>query len=186
MNKKISKRSIFLLIYALIIIVLLIYILFIAPDSLFSKKQKDQVEQRTFTDYNIQKKNLMNKQYDYDYDILYGNTVYNCSGTLNNNKESGTCTKPEQTSYDEKTKKEIYSDININNLDVAYIFKQIENIQPTENKYGSKRSYTYKLVLDKYSTEIIIYTNYDDITEIQLSNAYEVYDLKFTNILYWL
>lgn len=184
MTKKINKRGIFLLVYAFIIIALLIYILFIAPDSLFTKNKTEETTQRTYIDYKIQQENLMKKQYDYDYDILYGNTVYNCTGTMNKDKETGQCTNPKEISYNETTKQDVFSDINMNNLNVSYIFKQIENIEPTENKYGSKRSYKYELILGKYQTEIMIYTNYDEITEIQLSNAYEVYDLKFTNISY--
>ena len=182
MIKKLGKRGIFLLIYAFIILAILLYILFLAPTSMFVKETEGAPTPKTFTNFKTQQQHLLEKQYDYEYNILYGNTTYKCQGTLSKEKETGTCTQPKEISYDQDNKKQLK--FNLNNLDLAYIFTKIENIEPKETKYGKSRSFIYNLELDNFTTDIIIYTDFDEITNIQISNAYEVYDIKFTNIKY--
>ena len=113
---KSDKRTIFLFIYALIIIVALIYILFIAPDSNFySKETKEFIKnynnsQSQTVTLDDMFENLYKNDYQYTYNILDSvgneNTIYKCSGTVTGEKEQGACTKPNDIVYDETNKKE--------------------------------------------------------------------------------
>lgn len=185
-----KKRKIGLAIYAVIIIIALIFIIFIAPDSLFTKKPdldalpvSDPIE---FVDYEEQKENLKQNKYTYEYNILdsMSDTTYNykCTGTINIDEEAGTCTQPEYITYDVSTKEEVYKNINKNFIDPAYIFNLVKDIEPELIKYQTYRDYTYNLEISGLDTKILIRTDVQNITEITIMNTYSQYHLKYSDI----
>ncbi len=191
---KSDKRTIFLFIYALIIIVALIYILFIAPDSNFySKETKEFIknynnsQSKTVT-LDDMFENLYKNDYQYTYNILDSvgneNTIYKCSGTVTGEKEQGSCTKPNDIVYDETNKKEKLKQLNFDLLDLNKIQKITQDNEASKSKYDNLDVYKYKDKIDTLSTDINIYTNSKDIVQIEISNGYETYVIKFNNINY--
>lgn len=191
---KSDKRTIFLFIYALIIIVALIYILFIAPDSNFySKETKEFIKnynnsQSQTVTLDDMFENLYKNDYQYTYNILDSvgneNTIYKCSGTVTGEKEQGACTKPNDIVYDETNKKEKLKQLNFDLLDLNKIQKITQDNEASKSKYDNLDVYKYKDKIDTLSTDINIYTNSKDIVQIEISNGYETYVIKFNNINY--
>lgn len=187
-----KKRKKFLILYFSIIIILLIIIIII-PDRFFTKKYdkldiSNQTETKKFTDYEEQKKHLLNNNYNYEYLLLdsMGTETYNfsCTGQIKNEIESGSCTSPQEVSYTEKTKKEVFPELTLKYLNVEKIFSLIEDSEPEEIKYTSTREYIYKVEIEDLDTDITITTDLDEITKICLSNAYMTYILKYSNVNY--
>lgn len=194
MNINISKRGLFLLIYAIVIIILLIYILFIAPDSMFlSKESKELIEQieskepREFLTIEEQFEHLKNKLYNYEYNILDSMSdksyTFKCEGKINATKEEGTCTNP-VVEYTESNKKEVFKKINIDYLEPEKIYELIKDINPTIDTYTDSKTYTYNLIIKGLNSDITIISGFDDISEIRITNAYMTYVLKFSNVSY--
>lgn len=192
MNK---KRKNFLIIYFIIIIISLVLIMFVIPDSFFMKKYEDiklptaeKLPKKEFTDYEIQKEHILKKKFDYEYDLLDSMSstsyTYECSGSIDETIESGSCILPEKVSYTEKNKQEVFKNIDINNLDVEYIFNMIKDVEPVETKYQTLREYNYNVKIKDLETEIIVHTDLDEITKIYISNAYMTYILKYSNMSY--
>ena len=190
--KKPSRKK-FLSIYFIIIAILLVFILFIAPEDLFLKNKKSETPTdenvslpSIFSDIETQKQNLLNSNYDYEYNILdsMGKKAiqYSCTGKINGTEEQGNCTKPKKISYTEKNKNEVFKDLNPNYLNVQYVFELIKEITPKELTYMNQRILTYELVLDNLNSEIIIKTDIDKIFRIEINNAYEIYIINFDNI----
>ncbi len=189
-----DKRNKFLIVYFLIIAIALVSILFIIPDSVFREKYDNNAAilehtsgkapvEKEFKDYELQKNNLMNNSYKYEYTLLDSMSnesyIYKCTGTKEDNLETGTCTEPEKISYTEKDKKDVLSKINYTIIEPDYLFSFIKEIEPKKMEYGNYRDYTYNTKLNKLDTEIIIKTDKDNITEINISNAYMTYILKY-------
>jgi len=196
-----DKRKKALIIYGVVILVVLITILFIIPDSALMKiyqgnidkinnvpKEKEKTEPIEFVDYEIQIERILKNKYDYEYLILdsMGKKTYkyNCSGKASGKVDSGTCTSPSDISYTEKTKKKAFK-IDSNFLDLNYIFnKLLKNKEPELTEYKHNKEYNYKTKIQDLETEVVVYTDTDNITKIELSNAYMTYILKYSNISY--
>ncbi len=195
------KKYKFLIIYGIIIIIALLCIMFIIPDSVFLKLYSDEInllnssyqeststekEKKEFTDYQVQQEHLINGNYNYEYNILDSMSstsyTYKCNGIVNGQIESGSCTSPEVISYTENSKKEALSKININYVNVEYIFNLVKEIEPELTQYTTIREYKYITKINNIETEIIVDTNNDEITQIEISNAYMTYLLKYSNI----
>lgn len=193
-----KKRKKFVIIYLIIILVALILIMFVIPDSVFMQKYKniklpqipttknEPTTKKEFVDYEIQKENLKKNKYDYEYLLLdsTGSKTYKCTGNINETIESGSCESPTRFSYTESTKTKEFSDIKINYLDPTYIFNLLEDIEAQITEYPTLREYQYTTSIDDLETEIVIYTDLNDITKIELSNVYMTYIIKYSNISY--
>ena len=183
-----------LTIYFIIIIIALLLIMFIIPDSFFTKKYEgvkipsSDTEKKEFTDFETQKQHLLKNNYNYEYSLLdsMGTESYyfQCSGQINDTLESGSCTSPEKISYTETTKKEVFSKIENQYLNPQKIFELIEGITPEEFKESTIREFVYQSKIEDLDTEITITTDLDEITQICLSNAYMTYILKYSNVTY--
>ena len=108
------KKNKFLGIFALIIFILLILIMFILPDSLFLaientktpmlptgiKTPSNTKQEKTIADKFTQ---LKTTEYNYEYSLMYSENnetyTYKCTGTINGTKEKGNCTSPEEITY---------------------------------------------------------------------------------------
>lgn len=196
------KKYKFLFIYGLIIIIALIGIMFIIPDSFFlgkynydikllnnsSQSTEEELEKKEFIDYQTQQENLKNGNYEYEYILLDSMSsksyTYKCSGIVNGNIESGSCTSPVNISYTEKTKAEAFSKIDSNYLNINYLFNVLKDIEPELTQYTKTREYKYIVKIKDLETEIIIDTTADEITQIEISNAYMTYLLKYSNMNY--
>lgn len=187
-----KKRKKFTIIYLIIILVILILIMFVIPDSVFMRKYKNielpktDTVKKEFVDYETQKDNLKKNKYDYEYLLLdsTGSKKYKCTGKIDETIESGTCESPTRFSYTESTKAESFSNIKINYLDPIYIFNLLEGTEAQITEYPTLREYQYTTSIDNLETEIIIYTDLNDITKIELSNVYMTYIVKYSNISY--
>jgi len=187
-----EKRKRLLFIYGIFIFILLIVIMFLLPDRFFLDKYKDlempttSLEKKEFIDYSEQKKKLLNKNFSYEYILLDSmgsqTYTYECNGVLEGERESGICTLPENFSYNEKTKKEDFKYINQDYLSVNYIFHLLEGLEEKEVKYTTLREYHYQVRIEELDTEIVVYTNLDNINKIEISNAYMTYVFKYENI----
>ena len=208
-----SKRKKALTIYAIVIFIILIAILFIIPDSVFLKLYPSKIPpmsgetseetKKEFTDYEEQKERLLNKEFDYEYVLLDSmnkkSYIYKCSGSVNKEKDNGFCTshtsinrmddeapskdKTTAITYNEKNKKEELK-IDTLYLDPEFIFILLDDVKYKETKNQTFRDFTYKTKIKDLNTEIIVYTNLDNITKIEINNQYMNYILKFSNIKY--
>ena len=193
-----NKRKKALLIYGLVIFIALMSIMFFIPDSAFLKiydkniKKVKNTNSTTntevkFVDYDTQKERILKKQFKYEYVLLDSlsdkSYKYKCSGTINKEVESGTCTEPETISYTEKTKKDSFK-INTNYVDVTYLLNYIKDYEPEITTYNKTREFLYKTNLEKLDTDITIYTDLENITKIEISNEYMTYILKYDDISY--
>lgn len=194
MKKDKNSTKNFLVIYAIIIIIALVLITFVIPDDVFMWKYKDVelpdtgevVEKREFVDYEIQKENLLNNNYDYDILLLdsMGSSTYEykCEGSVRGDLETGTCSKPNSFSYTESTKDTEFK-ISTKYLNINEIFGLIEEIEPEVTKYQSSREYRYATSIKDLDTEVVVYTDYDNITKIEIRSAFMTYILKYSNII---
>lgn len=188
-----EKRNKILIVYAIIVFIALIMIMFIIPDSFFLGKYNNTIitpeknsDPKNFIDYEIQKNNLMENKYEYDYLLLdsmgAGSYQYNCSGKKDETIESGTCTSPDKFSYTEANKKEAFSKINTDYIDATYLFDLIKDITPEETKYTTLREYKYVTTIEDLETDIIVHTDLNDIIKIEISNMYMQYIIKYNNV----
>lgn len=190
------KNNKLLGIIAVVIFILLILVMFILPDSVFLAIENaknttfpsstSKTESNTLTlEYEDKISKLKENKFDYEYKLIYSTLTdtytFECSGTRNNDKEDGKCTIPEEISYTEETKNEVFSTIDVNLLDVEYIFEIIKDIEPEETKISlTTTEYKYVTYLNKYETDIIITTNLTDITQIVINNVYMTYLINYT------
>lgn len=189
--KNMGKRGKLLVVYAIIIFIALITILFIIPDSFFLSRynnidlpiDNNTEEKKEFIDYEIQKSNLMENNFEYEYlllDSMRSKTYkYDCTGKVSGDIESGSCRLPEKFSYTEVTKKESFSKIDINYLDPTYIFNLLKDAEPVETKYQTLREYKYNVAIKDLETEVIVFTDINEINKIEISNAYMTYIIKY-------
>ena len=185
---KMGKRLLFLLIYGVVIIILLLFIIFWAPSKWFQKKgDVPKIESSIYT-FDEQKEHLLNKEYDYEYNILYADTVanytYRCTGKLNKEEENGTCSLPKKIEYDKTNKVEVLGSLNNDYLNLEKLFETLKDINYTKKIYEGTVVYTYNLKINGLETDIELYSDYTDIFEIRIDNVNEHYQLKYSNIVY--
>ena len=189
-----KARKKVLLTYGVVILIILIAIMFIIPDSWFRKLYSKNVEKINeynhpieFVDYETQKERLLSNQYKYEYLILDSlsdeSYIYKCSGSMNKDLESGTCTEPDRVSYTEKNKKETFK-INTDYVDVKYLLNLIKDIEPEVTKYQTSREYNYNVKIEKLDTELIVYVDTENINKIEISNKFMTYVIKISDVSY--
>lgn len=190
-----------LIIYGIVIVIALVLIIFVIPDSFFERKYMKNYEEimggsetkeetpAEYVDLNTQKERLLKKNYTYSYQISAyvkkdETMTYNCKGTKLNGKEEGLCTKPDAISYNEKNIKEKLEYVNQKYLDPEYVFNLIKDldVEPYES-YGV-RIYTYKIKMSGIDTQIELYTDRENIVQIVLGSAKETYVMKYSEITY--
>ena len=179
-----SKRKIFFIIYALLIALGLIYILFIADDKMFTKNDKSinantsnkEVKKKTLEE---KKDFLLNGNYKYHYDLNHGSIQYKCSGEKNGTKDNGSCDyNGKIIEYNEENIKERLEDIDYNFVDLNNIFSLIKDLEyKSMDKYSSMIKYNVNQ--NNNDVEILIYLNSENIKQITISNINFVYVLYF-------
>jgi hypothetical protein len=176
-----SKRKTFLIVYAIFIIVALIYILFFADSKYFIKKQEPSGKTTTKQiSIEEQKKNLLKDEYEYHYDINHNGVSYYCKGSKTKEEYTGTCeTKDNKIEYNEENYKEKLKDLNTNYMDPEYIFNMIKDLKPEEDKLLNKYYYKYNVNIDSLPGEISLHSNSKRITQITVANGNIVYVLYY-------
>ncbi len=171
----------FLIGYGLLIVVILIFILFIAPDKMFIKSSnstKNTTIKDKYVDYKKQQKELINSNYKYHFDINYNTETYKCSGSKDKMGLKGECTKPKDIKY---TQDNIDKKLNVNTdyLNPEYVFDLVKDIEPKLENLYVKRYYTYSVKLVGLDGKIIVYTDYNHITQISIMNGYFTYSIYY-------
>ncbi len=197
----------FLAIYAIVIIILLALIMFVLPDSFFSRKYEQNTEQfqnalkqeqekqeayeaekkKEFVDFEEQKNQILNGNLEYKYLLIDAmgteQYTYDCTGKKNGQIESGNCTLPESFSYTEQNKLDQFK----NKIDPTYIeaqniFNLIKDVEPTKEEHNVYREFTYTTQIKDLETTIIIQTTKDYISQIKLLNPYMTYMINYSNV----
>ena len=187
-NNKMGKRWYFIIGYGVVVVILFLFIVFFAPSKWFQKKvdmPKIEIHEYSLEE---QMEHLLNKQYEYEYNILYAdakaNYMYICSGKLDKEFESGTCTSPKTQEYDNETKDKVFEDLNRDYLDPEKLFEILKDESYTIKEYQGTKVYVYQLIINSLENNIELYSNYDNIIEIRIDNINDHYQLKYSNILY--
>lgn len=182
------KNKKFLIIYGFIIFIILLVIV-LAPNKWFSRKlPSDPVVEvpEKVIDLDAQYSRLRNNKYEYRYLIMYDingdQSTYKCNGTIDGENESGSCTSPKNVSYTNKDKKEVFKKIKSEYLDMNYLLDLIKDVKPTDKKYENTYLYIYTLDLDNTMTDISIYSDGDNIIEIEIANKYGAYVIRLSNV----
>ncbi len=182
------KNKKFLIIYGIIIFIGLLIIV-LAPNKWFSKKlPSDQIVNipEKVIDLEGQYTRLRNNKYEYHYLIMYDingdQSTYKCNGTIDGDNESGSCSSPSNVTYTDKDKKDVFKKIKYEYLDLNYLLDLIKDIKPTEKKYDNTYLYIYTLNLDNTKTDISIYSDGDNIIEIEIANKYGAYVIRLSNV----
>lgn len=190
------KKNKFLGIFAIVIFILLILIMFILPDSIFLaiENGKNAIfpqgisnSTNTSKELTIEEKlnNLKQEDYDYEYSLMYSTKnetySYKCTGTIKGTKETGNCTSPEVLSYTEENKNEVFNQIDTNFINIDYIYKYVKDIKPEETKISlTTTEYKYTTNVNNFETDITITANLTDITQIVINNVYMTYLINYT------
>lgn len=192
-KKELSTRAKALIIYAIIIVVALIVILFIIPDHVFynihNKRINDEASIKDdFVSIEQAQKNLSKDKYSYEYLILDSigtkSYTFKCKGTRNEKIESGSCTKPKTISYTEKNRDKVFKELQEEFLEPKKVFELLKDIEPKITKYQSTIEYEYKTNLVKLDTTITVETDKENITKIEIMNGYMSYILKYSDVEY--
>lgn len=182
---KIMKNNKFLFIYGFIIIIVLI-VMFVADDKYFinQKKEANKIEKilNNNPSYEEQLKALLNKEYDYHYSLNYNGLTYKCQGSKRKEEEKGTCSEPESIEYNNDNYQETFKNINIDYLDVEYIFKIIKDIEPEITRLNIQKYYTYNVNILNVEGQIKIHSDSKQITQITIANGFLTYVLYFDSI----
>jgi hypothetical protein len=187
-----KNRVKFLTIYGVIVVGILAYIVFFAPDTMFydedkveelTKQMEENKEIKKYKTIEEQKENLLNAtSYDYSFRLMYGNNIeYNCNGSYKDGVDSGNCVGSKVVSYNSRAnKKEVLNNVDTHYLEADEILALIkEEVEPT---YLEQRKYEYSVMIGKHQTDITISTDKDNITDILVSNDAMTYLIKYTNI----
>ena len=179
------KNNRFLFIYGVIIIVLLLIMFFIAPDNMFVKDNKNEIEitnvetnkeKKEYKDYEEQKKELLEGIYRYDLRLNYDGENHECNAHVKNKSFKGNCDiRGKIINYDNKDYKSVLKKIGPEFFDFEYVLDLIKNIKPVLKDYGGERKYTYDVKLYKLDGQIVINVDYDNINKITIANGYFVY-----------
>ncbi len=197
----------FLGIYAIIIIILLVLIMFVLPDSFFSRKydqnakefleanekakeEQERIEaekKKEYVDYEIQKQNILNGNYNYKLLLLDSmgteTYTYQCEGKKTGNTESGSCTSPEVFSYTEQNKLEQFKkNIDPKYIEAKNIFELIKDVEPSIESHNLYREFTYKTKIKDLETKVLIQTTKDNISKIMIENTYMGYIINYNGV----
>ena len=133
-------------------------------------------------------KHLENNDYKYTYSLLDSvnneTIIYKCSGTVNKEEDNGSCTEPKDIVYNKDNKKNKLQGLNFNLLDISYIKKLTEENGDNVTEYETSKIHKFSTQIDSLKTEINIVTSSKDIAQIEISNGYETYVIKFSDINY--
>lgn len=144
----------------------------------------------TIDKYNEKQKSLLTNKYSINYVININNIEYKINGTLENNIVNGYLETPigikkivfkEKNLYEINNEQEILleSELNKNLIDLEYITNLIkQNSAIISDKEDTK---TYNYNIDNLGLNIIVTTNEENITQINITETTNTYILNFDN-----
>lgn len=180
----------FLIIYAVLIIIALIAILFIIPDKEFLKDKEGyeefikNAEKQKYESLETQKERLLKNEYEYEYNVIHNNKQYVCTGSKIDGTESGRCTSPKSISYTEEDKFNEDKLYEIKFVEPEHIFKRINDLEYTQSIVNEERVYTFQTKISEFETTIKIYAGKENISRIDIENGVMTYILKYKNVRY--
>lgn len=180
------KKNYFWLSYVFLILIALLLLLFVVPDNFFSKKttkgtnpnSTDTTREFPFKEYEEMKEALEQENYEYRYEVMGDTSMYIYEGKKDKETEEGMFYGNEEeygyTFLNKYINKELVS--------IPFLFSLLMDIEPKVQTYNNTRMYTYNNIYQDIETEIIIYTDLDNITRIVIGSVYYQYNLTYTNI----
>lgn len=155
-----------------------------------------QEEVTEFKDYKEMQAELLKLNFEYEYSITNGNNKVVYKGEKIDNLETGYRETHEETIkyYIDETGlykvqmdelyalDKLYENIFESLIDPEYIFNTINEQSYLTEESDNTRFYTYKFILDGINYEVVIYTDLENITQINVKFEDNLYELKYTNI----
>lgn len=144
----------------------------------------------TIDKYNEKQKSILTNKYSINYVININNIEYKINGTIENNIVNGYLETPtgikkivfkENNLYEINNEQEILleNELNKNLIDLEYIINLIkQNSAIISDKEDTK---TYNYNIDNLGLNIIVTTNEENITQINITEATNTYILNFDN-----
>lgn len=144
----------------------------------------------TIDKYNEKQKSLLTNKYSINYVININNIEYKINGTIENNIVNGYLETPigikkivfkENNLYEINNEQEILleSELNKNLIDLEYIINLIKQNSAIISDKEDKKTYNYNI--DNLGLNIIVTTNEENITQINITEATNTYILNFDN-----
>lgn len=144
----------------------------------------------TIDKYNEKQKSLLTNKYSINYVININNIEYKINGTIENNIVNGYLEAPigikkivfkENNLYEINNEQEILleSELNKNLIDLEYITNLIKQNSAIISDKEDKKTYNYNI--DNLGLNIIVTTNEENITQINITEATNTYILNFDN-----
>lgn len=153
-----------------------------------SKKTTTTTTTKIIDKYNDKQKDLLTNKYRISYVININNNEYKINGTIENNIVNGYFETPngikkikfkENNLYEINNEQEtlLESEINKNLIDLEYITNLIKQNSAIISDKEDAKTYTYNI--DNIGLNIIVTTNEDNISQININETTNSYTLNF-------
>ena len=184
-----KKAGIKLLGYLIFFIILLLFASITSHMNKYTSSNTKTTTTTTVQDkYNDKQKKLLTKKYSINYVININNIEYKINGNIENNIINGCFETPngikkivfkENNLYEVNNEQEILleTEINKNLIDLEYILNLIKQNSAIISDKEETKTYTYNI--DNLGLNIIVNTNEENITQINIKESINAYILNF-------
>lgn len=184
-----KKAGIKLLGYLIFFIILLLFASITSHMNKYTNSNTKTTTTTTVQDkYNDKQKKLLTNKYSINYVININNIEYKINGNIENNIINGYFETPngikkivfkENNLYEVNNEQEILleSEINKNLIDLEYILNLIKQNSAIISDKEETKTYTYNI--DNLGLNIIVNTNDENITQINIKESINAYILNF-------
>lgn len=184
-----KKAGIKLLGYLIFFIILLLFASITSHMNKYTSSNTKTTTTTTVQDkYNDKQKKLLTNKYSINYVININNIEYKINGNIENNIINGYFETPngikkivfkENNLYEVNNEQEILleSEINKNLIDLEYILNLIKQNSAIISDKEETKTYTYNI--DNLGLNIIVNTNDENITQINIKESINAYILNF-------
>ena len=184
-----KKAGIKLLGYLIFFIILLLFASITSHMNKYTSSNTKTTTTTTVQDkYNDKQKKLLTNKYSINYVININNIEYKINGNIENNIINGYFETPngikkivfkENNLYEVNNEQEILleTEINKNLIDLEYILNLIKQNSAIISDKEETKTYTYNI--DNLGLNIIVNTNEENITQINIKESINAYILNF-------
>ena len=184
-----KKAGIKLLGYLIFFIILLLFASITSHMNKYTSSNTKTTTTTTVQDkYNDKQKKLLTNKYSINYVININNIEYKINGNIENNIINGYFETPngikkivfkENNLYEVNNEQEILleTEINKNLIDLEYILNLIKQNSAIISDKEETKTYTYNI--DNLGLNIIVTTNEENITQINIKESINPYILNF-------
>ena len=184
-----KKAGIKLLGYLIFFIILLLFASITSHMNKYTSSNTKTTTTTTVQDkYNDKQKKLLTNKYSINYVININNIEYKINGNIENNIINGYFETPngikkivfkENNLYEVNNEQEILleTEINKNLIDLEYILNLIKQNSAIISDKEETKTYTYNI--DNLGLNIIVTTNEENITQINIKESINTYILNF-------